>query len=57
LPTPICGWVRPPTPSIPFGSSTPCQWMVVCSGSLLVTKMRTLSPSTHSIVGPGDWPL
>ena len=27
------------------------------SGSLLVTKMRTLSPSTTSMVGPGDWPL
>ena len=37
--------------------SWPCQWMVVCSGSLLVTKMRTRSPSTTSMVGPGDWPL
>ena len=35
----------------------PCQCTVVYSGSLLVTKMRTLSPSTASIVGPGDWPL
>jgi hypothetical protein len=24
------------------GRIMPCQWMVVCSGSLLVTKMRTL---------------
>src|SRR5260370_36508130 len=53
----MCGWVTPPTPSIPFGSNMPCQWTVVCSGSLLVTKMRTLSPSTASIVGPGAWPL
>jgi hypothetical protein len=29
--------VNPPTPSIPFGSSTPCQCTVVGSGSLLVT--------------------
>ena len=27
------------------------------SASLLVTKMRTLSPSIASMVGPGDWPL
>jgi hypothetical protein len=31
--------------------------MLVCSGSLFVTKMRTRSPSTTSMVGPGDWPL
>src|SRR5262249_61905857 len=49
----MCGCVTPPPPSIPFGSNMPCQWTVVCSGSLLVTKMRTLSPSTASIVGPG----
>ena len=49
----MCGCVRPPTPSMPFGSRMPCQWIVVCSGSLLVTKMRTRSPSTHSMVGPG----
>ena len=35
------------------GRSMPCQWIVVCSGSWLVTKMRTRSPSTASIVGPG----
>src|SRR6516164_1897978 len=40
----MCGWVRPPTPSMPFGTSMPCQCTLVCSGSLLVTKMRTLSP-------------
>ena len=42
---------------MPLGSSRPCQWMVVCSGSLLVTKMRTLSPSIASMVGPGELPL
>ena len=30
---------------------------LVCSGSLLVTKTRILSPSTASMVGPGAWPL
>src|SRR6202035_1168511 len=29
----------------------------VASGSLLVTRMRTRSPSTASMVGPGAWPL
>ena len=38
---------------MPLGRRWPCQWMLVCSGSLLVTKMRTRSPSTTSIVGPG----
>jgi hypothetical protein len=46
-------WVRPPTPSMPFGSRTPCQWTCVL-GSLLVTKIRTLSPSTGH-AGPGLW--
>ena len=49
----MCGWSRPPTPSIPLGSRMPCQWMEVCSGSRFVTRMRTRSPSTASIVGPG----
>jgi hypothetical protein len=40
---------------MPLGKRCPCQWMLVCSGSLLVTKMRTRSPSTTSIVGP--WAL
>ena len=40
-----------------WAASMPCQWTLVCSGSLLVTKMRTRSPSTTSIVGPGLWPL
>ena len=30
-------WVRPPTPSIPFGTRTPCQCTVVAAGSWLVT--------------------
>jgi hypothetical protein len=35
----------------------PCQWMVVGSGSLFVTRIRTRSPSMASIVGPGVRPL
>ena len=50
----MCGCVRPPTPSMPLGTRCPCQCTVVCSGSLLVTKMRTRSPSTTSMVGPGS---
>ena len=50
-------WLTPDTPSIPLGRIWPCQCTLVCSGSLLVTKMRTRSPSTTSMVGPGDWPL
>src|SRR6266545_4939460 len=53
----MCGCVSPPTPSMPLGSRWPCQWIVVCSGSLLVTNRRTRSPSTTSIVGPGLCPL
>ena len=30
----------------------PCQWIVVCSGSLFVTKMRTRSPSTAAAAQP-----
>jgi hypothetical protein len=30
-------WVSPPTPSIPFGKSRPCQWTVVGAGRRLVT--------------------
>src|SRR3972149_6711409 len=48
-PSLIWGWFNPPTPSIPLGRSTPCQWIVVCSASLLVTNMRTRSPSTASM--------
>ena len=53
----MCGWVSPATPSIPFGKRAPCQCALVRSGSLLVRRMRTRSPSTASIVGPGVWPL
>jgi len=50
----ITGTDGGPTPK---SARWPCQWIDVRSGSLLVTKMRTRSPSTTSIVGPGDWPL
>ena len=33
----IARWVSPPTPSMPFGRSTPCQCTVVGAGSRLVT--------------------
>ena len=35
----------------------PCQWMVVGSFSRLVSRIRTRSPSTASMVGPGVLPL
>ena len=57
LPGAIGGCVSPATPSIPDGSRMPCQWIVVTSGSLLVTKILIRSPSTASIVGPGLAPL
>ena len=39
------------------GISRPCQWMPVDSGSSLWTTIRTRSPCTASIVGPGIVPL
>ena len=57
LPAGMCGWVSPATPSMPLGKRWPCQCTLVCSGRRLVTKMRTRSPSTTSMVGPGLWPL
>jgi hypothetical protein len=53
----IARWLNPPTPSMPFGNRTPCQWMVVGAPSLFVTKMRTRSPSTASMTGPWTEPL
>jgi hypothetical protein len=47
----------PGTPSIAIGTSRPCQCIEVDSGRLLWTMMRTRSPSTASIVGPGMLPL
>jgi FtsP/CotA-like multicopper oxidase with cupredoxin domain len=45
------------TNKLPEGSRMPCQCTVCSSPSLFVTKMRTRSPSTTSIVGPGLCPL
>ena len=51
------GWVSPPTPSMPLGRRSPCQCTACFSGSRFSTKMRTRSPSTASMVGPGVEPL
>ena len=52
----IASWVRLITPSMALGTSIPCQWTVVGSGSSLWTTTRTLSPSFTSMVGPGMVP-
>jgi hypothetical protein len=49
--------VTPGTPSIAFGTFTPCQWMVVASGRRFVRTTRTRSPSFTRISGPGIRPL
>ena len=45
------------TPSIAFGTRTPCQWMVVSSARALSTATRSLSPWRRRISGPGTVPL
>src|SRR5215469_5176321 len=49
-------WPTPGTPSWSEGTSKPCQWTVVDSGSLLTMVMRTWSPATTRIIGPGTVP-
>jgi hypothetical protein len=49
--------VRWGTPSIPFGTRTPCQWTVVACGSRFSNRTRTVSPSRTLNVGPGTCPL
>src|SRR3990172_2927018 len=49
--------VTPGTPSIALGTSTPCQWIVVGSGSSFLTTIRIWSPSVTRIIGPGTVPL
>src|SRR5690242_13231821 len=51
------GWVTSGTPSIAFGTSMPCQWMTVDCGNLLFNTIRTLSPTSTLIHGPGTWLL
>ena len=48
---------RPATPSIAFGTRTPCQWTVVSTGSRLVKRTRRRSPTAACRIGPGTWPL
>src|SRR5437667_7451055 len=47
----------PGTPSMLLGTSTPCQWIVVGTGSEFLSVTRTVSPSVTWISGPGIWPL
>ena len=51
------GWVMCGTPSMPFGTRTPCQWIVVSCGSWFVNFTRSVSPRRTRIVGPGTVPL
>ena len=49
----MCGWVEAADAVHAVRQELAVPVHAVCSGSLLVTKMRTWSPSTASIVGPG----
>ena len=53
----MCGCVSPATPSMPFGTSMPCQWTRRVLGQPVGDEDADLSPSTASMVGPGAWPL
>jgi chaperonin GroEL len=50
-------WVRCGTPSIAFGTRSPCQCTVVSSSSRFSTLMRRRSPWRTRISGPGTAPL
>ncbi len=56
-PLPTGSWVIGDTPSCPFGTSMPCQWMSVLTGNSLVICTSTLSPTSRSMRGPGTMPL
>ena len=45
------------TPSIPFGTGNPCQWIVVAEGRLLTSVIRNVSPTTPRSTGPVAVPL
>lgn len=52
-------WVTPTVPSfqfVPFWK-IPCQCIAVAFLALLTTLTTTVSPSLHTIMGPGNWPL
>ena len=41
------------TPSMPGGTSIPCQWIDVVTSILLFTRIRAVSPSVNRRMGPG----
>ena len=45
------------SPSMAFGTRTPCQWIVLATGSLFSKRTRTVWPSRTRRSGPGTWPL
>ena len=47
----------PGTPSIALGRMRPCQWIELVSGSKLVTRSVTVSPSFQRRIGAGNEPL
>src|ERR1700686_3372387 len=57
LPGSIGVWVMSGTPSIAKGTSMPWKWTPVDIGSLSSTTMRTWSPTSSLIAGPGTVPL
>lgn len=51
--------MTPAAPSLqlePFWNR-PCQWMEVALVARLTTLTTMVSPSLHTIMGPGNWPL
>ncbi len=51
------GWLITGTPSIAGGTSRPCEWIVVGSGSSLCRMIRIRSPTSARSWGPGTVPL
>ena len=51
------GWLMTGTPSIPFGTYRPCEWMVVGCGSSLCSTIWIRSPTLACSCGPGTVPL
>ena len=53
----MCGCVNPTDAIHAVGEALSVPMDSGVLGNLLVTEIRTLSPSTASMVGPGVWPL
>ena len=49
--------LRPGTPSMSAGRMMPCQWIELCTGSVLRTRSVTVSPWRQRSSGAGSWPL